>query len=353
MTHSLSVQDLEYDLPTGRIATSPVQPRHSAKMLVVSESDFQDCQVIDLPQLLPENALLVVNETAVLPARFLAERKDTGGKVEGLFLEDVGQGWHVMLKSNGKLRAGMVLQLDGDVELTLLQKEGKHWICACSSALPSAETLARVGTTPIPPYILKARGLHEVQDQIDRDQYQTVYADATQCESVAAPTAGLHFDALLFEKLATQGIHWVPVTLHVGAGTFKGIETNTIEAHEMHAERWSVSQETLVFIKRAKEEGRAIIAVGTTTVRTLESLPPMGEWPSEGGLSGSTNLMIVPPFTFSLVDGLLTNFHLPKSTLLTLVAAKIGIDRLHLAYQKAIESGYRFYSFGDAMFILP
>ena len=352
MKQSLTVQDLEYELPEGRIATRPANPRNSAKLLVVQQDGFEDKQVFDLPDFLPSDALLVVNETSVLPARFMTTRKETGGKVEGLFLEEISDGWNVMLKSNGKLRAGIQLLL-GDIELELLERNGANWICRCSSSLSAREILIKFGTTPIPPYIVRARGETIVSEETDRDQYQTVYADHGQNESVAAPTAGLHFDDALLSDLQKKGIQQVPVTLHVGAGTFKGIETETIDEHVMHWEKWSVSQISLQAIKQAKREGRAIVAVGTTTVRTLESLPSMDSWPSEGGLSGSTNLMISPPYSFTLVDGLLTNFHLPKSTLLTLVAAKIGIERLQLAYAHAIASDYRFYSFGDAMFILP
>jgi len=349
----LTIADLAYDLPQEKIATRPVEPRSSAKLLVVREDSFEDCHIHDLPQLLPPDAVLVVNETAVLPARFMTRRKETGGKVEGLFLERHDDRWLVMLKSNGKLRAGIVLELAEGIELELFEREGVHWLCVCSDSRSPREILSLYGTTPIPPYILRARGDETVLDSIDKEHYQTVYADLTQCESVAAPTAGLHFDEPLLEKLDDCGIERIPVTLHVGAGTFKGIETETIEDHVMHFESWSILQESLNALKKAKEECRPIIAVGTTTVRTLESLPPMDLWPSEGGLAGSTNLMITPPYEFRIVDGMLTNFHLPNSTLLTLVAAKIGIDRLHAAYTKAINSEYRFYSFGDAMFILP
>jgi S-adenosylmethionine:tRNA ribosyltransferase-isomerase len=258
-----------------------------------------------------------------------------------------------MLKSNGKLRDGICLQLSPEIELVLFKRVDAHWLCACSDNRSASEILQEVGTTPIPPYIVRARCGDTVQDAIDRKQYQTIFADASQCESVAAPTAGLHFDEKLLAELEQEGFERVPVTLHVGAGTFKGIETDEIADHQMHFEKWSVSQSSLDSIKRAKEEGRPIIAVGTTSVRTLESLPPMAEWPDEDGLRGSTDLMIVPPYAFSLVDGLVTNFHLPKSTLLTLVAAKVGIDKLHQVYEHAISFDYRFYSFGDAMFILP
>ena len=353
MTRPLTVQDLEYELPPGRIATKPVSPRHSAKMLVVQNGKLEDSTAIELPSFLPSNALLVVNETAVLPARFAAVRKDSGGKIEGLFLEEGDAGWVAMLKSNGKLREGVVLQLADGVELTLVTKHGAEWTCSCNREMPAREILMTQGVTPIPPYIVKARGDKHVDECEDREKYQTVYADVEQNKSVAAPTAGLHFDDTLLQQLRDTGIEQIPITLHVGAGTFKGIETSTIEEHKMHFEQWSISESSLDRLRLAIEEGRPVFAVGTTSVRTLESLPPREDWPEKGGLSGSTDLMISPPYEFSIVDGMLTNFHLPKSTLLTLVAAKIGIETLKEAYAHAIESKYRFYSFGDAMLILP
>jgi S-adenosylmethionine:tRNA ribosyltransferase-isomerase len=353
MKTSLAVQDLEYELPQGLIATEPATPRSSAKLLVVEKETFSHTHVCDLQQLLPTGALLVLNETSVLPARFMTERADTGGKGEGLFLSQDDSFWVVMLKSNGKLREGIELEIGNSVRLTLVERDGKNWRCACNDPRSAQEILLDVGITPIPPYILSARGEAMIDDAEDRARYQTVYADETQKESVAAPTAGLHFDAELLAGLDASGIERVNVTLHVGAGTFKGIETETIEAHEMHEEAWEVRQSALDSIRVAKRAGRAVIAIGTTSVRTLESLPPIKEWPKTGGLSGKTRLMIAPPYEFKVVDGLLTNFHLPKSTLLTLVAGMIGIERLKTAYTEAIESGYRFYSYGDAMFILP
>jgi len=349
---SLTVEDLEYELPVGLIATEPVTPRSSAKLLVVEKETFLHTHVRHLHQLLPTGALLVMNETAVLPARFMTERVETGGKGEGLFLSQDGSCWVVMLKSNGKLREGIELAIGTTIRLTLIERDGKNWRCLCNDARSAQEILHEVGITPIPPYILSARGEDIIDDEDDRARYQTVYADESQKNSVAAPTAGLHFDAELLACLDASGIERVNVTLHVGAGTFKGIETETIEAHEMHEESWEVRQSTLDAIRVAKKAGRAVIAIGTTSVRTLESLPPMKKWPKSGGLSGKTRLMIAPPYEFKVVDGLLTNFHLPKSTLLTLVAGMIGIERLHSAYTEAIESGYRFYSYGDAMFIL-
>ncbi len=353
MPTSLKIEDLEYDLPHERIATHPATPRSFAKLLVVEHGSFVDKHVCDLPSLLPEGALLVVNETAVLPARFMAKKVGTGGKVEGLFLHQDGDDWVVMLKANGKLRAGVQLELCEGVQLELVQRVDKHWKCSCTESSGARAILKKIGVTPIPPYIVGARGEQKFDEASDKERYQTIYADQKQNYSVAAPTAGLHFDEQLLEALQSSRIELVPVTLHVGAGTFKGIETQTIEEHEMHEESWQVRQDALHTIKGAKLEGRPIIAVGTTTVRTLESLPSMISWPETGGLSGTTRLMIAPPFDFKLVDGMLTNFHLPKSTLLTLVAAKIGIERLQAAYSHAIQSDYRFYSYGDAMLILP
>ena len=352
MSTSLSLEDLEYELPQERIATHPVSPRSSAKLLVVEGKEFLHRLVSDLPLLLPKGALLVVNETAVLPARFVARRAETGGKVEGLFLKQKGEMWEVMLKSNGKLREGIVLTLPNGDALTLAQRVAKNWNCYCSSPTNAIEILQQIGLTPIPPYILSARGGENTDESFDRAHYQTVFADPEQAHSVAAPTAGLHFDEELLVSLEQGGFERVPVTLHVGAGTFKGIETATIEEHEMHEESWEVGQSTLDAIRQAKKEGRAVIAIGTTSVRTLESLPQIDKWPQSGGLSGETRLMITPPYAFKVVDGMLTNFHLPKSTLLTLVAAMLGIEKLKSAYAEAIANEYRFYSYGDAMFFL-
>ena len=323
-------------------------------MLVVEQDENSHHVVSDLPALLPDGAMLVVNETSVLPARFVTHRVDSGGRVGGLFLEQLDDGsWFVMLKSNGKLRAGVVLELISGANLTLSGREGANWICTCDDARPATAILIEDGVTPLPPYILRARGEEVFADAQDKEWYQTIYADPSQNLSVAAPTAGLHFDTQLLDRLDAAGIQRVPVTLHVGAGTFKAIETERIEDHRMHEEAWEVCQDSLDAIKKAKSEDRPVIAVGTTSVRTLESLPPMSEWPTKSGLRGLTQLMITPPYDFSVVDGMLTNFHLPKSTLLALVAAMIGIDKLRSSYAEAIQSEYRFYSYGDAMFIPP
>ena len=348
----MKTSELYYDLPEGFVATMPVSPRSSAKMFVIDEDCFRHRTVADFPEELQENALLVVNETAVLPARVRGHKVASGGKIEGLFLKQDQEGnWLMMLKSNGKLRAGTEIAIGNEITLTVLDRDESIWRCCCSDPRSPHEILLKIGSTPLPPYIRAARGDLEIDDEQDRSSYQTIFADSNQCHSVAAPTAGLHFDDVLLERINAKGIERVAVTLHVGAGTFRTVETETVEAHPMHSEYWSVDAGVLQKIAQAKSVGRQIIAVGTTTVRTLESLPALHLWPNGGQLSGETQLLISPPYDFKFVDGLLTNFHLPNSTLLALVGALVGMDRLKLAYAEAIAERYRFFSYGDAMFI--
>ncbi|MBC8202246.1 MAG: tRNA preQ1(34) S-adenosylmethionine ribosyltransferase-isomerase QueA [Planctomycetes bacterium] len=348
----MKTSELYYDLPDGFVATMPVSPRSSAKMFIIDEQCFRHRTVADFSEELQEDALLVVNETAVLPARVRGHKITSGGNIEGLFLEEDQEGnWLMMLKANGKLRDGTLLEIGKNITLELLDRDEAIWKCRCSDARPPNVILQEIGTTPLPPYIRAARGDLVIEDEQDRRLYQTVYADSNQCHSVAAPTAGLHFDDLLLEKIKAKGIEQVAVTLHVGAGTFRPVETDTIETHPMHSEYWSVESEVLQKIAEAKQAHRPIIAVGTTTVRTLESLPAMDLWPSVGQLSSETQLLISPPYDFTIIDGLLTNFHLPNSTLLALVGALVGMDRLKSAYAEAILNEYRFFSYGDAMFI--
>ncbi|MDP6541595.1 MAG: tRNA preQ1(34) S-adenosylmethionine ribosyltransferase-isomerase QueA [Phycisphaerales bacterium] len=350
----MKTEDLNYELPEGFIATTPASPRSDAKMLVVDRDEFRHKKMSDFPNEFCGDELIIFNETAVLPARIQGTKRKTRGKIEGLFLEqdDVGN-WLMMLKSNGKLRIGTELDIGSGVRLTIISRDDAIWRCACNNQSDPSELLAVIGGTPLPPYIRSARGDEEVDDEVDRLAYQTIYADLSQCHSVAAPTAGLHFDEDLLSVIDSKGIERVAVTLHVGAGTFKTVETEAVEDHPMHSEYWSAESKVLQRIAAAKEEGRSIVAIGTTTVRTLESLPDISDWPSSGKLSGATKLLIAPPYEFRLVNGLLTNFHLPKSTLLALVGAMVGLDRLKLSYSEAIKQNYRFYSYGDAMFILP
>lgn len=394
----LRTTDLEYDLPASAVATRPAQPRDSARMLVVSRTDegrIEHALVRDLVRFVRRGDALVMNDTRVLPARIEGAKLATpgtaadagaaqgGGRVSGLFLgESEGANereCRVMLKSNGRLREGARIRLRGGAPgadegptLTLLRKEGDAWAASLDGAAPgesASDLLGRIGATPLPPYILGARrdGGVEVADDEDRAWYQTVYAraGAGAARSVAAPTAGLHFTPALLRDLDAAGVTRETVTLHVGAGTFKPVETEFVERHEMHEEWFEVGAPTLVRLAAQRAAGGRVIAVGTTSVRALESAPDASG--GDGTIAGSTRLLITPGYRFGRMDGLLTNFHLPRSTLLALVGAFLepaergagagraspGVARLLSLYRLAIGKGYRFYSYGDAMLILP
>jgi S-adenosylmethionine:tRNA ribosyltransferase-isomerase len=373
---SLATAELEYELPERLIATRPVEPRDSARMLVMSRSSdaIEHAHVRDLPGFLQAGDALVFNTTAVAPARLIGMRLATGGKVEGLFLHDVpamnGHArWQVLLHAGGRLKSGDRIALNSRSSgaepcvIELVDREQDQWIVQVQGAQSTAEVLEAVGLTPLPPYILKARGACALADEFDRRWYQTMYADPRKRKSVAAPTAGLHFTPELLDQLFAKGIERVDVTLHVGAGTFKPITAATLAGHRLHSEQFEVSAAAIGAINRARlrsggseaSRGGRIIAVGTTSVRTLESLAWNDLDPSNSGngVHGSTDLLIAPPYEFRCVNGLLTNFHLPRSTLLALVAAMVGLDRLKAVYRVAIDKGYRFYSYGDAMLIVP
>ena len=360
---------LDYDLPERLIATRPAEPRDSARMLVVRRSagPIEHRSVRDLPEYLGAGDVLVFNDTAVVAARFFARRADTGGRLEGLFLEELAAGrWRLLLRAAGRLKPGHCLELvnaeggNGGYDLQLEDRDGPEWIAQLRPPHQAPIVLEAVGCTPLPPYILRARrsGHLRFNDADDRRWYQTIYADPGRRRSVAAPTAGLHFTRPLLEAIDRKEVQRRHVTLHVGPGTFKPITADTVAEHDMHAEWYEVSGEVMAALRAAKQargEGspRRILAVGTSTVRTLESLPdPL---PPEGDASiiGETDLLIAPPYSFRHVEGMLTNFHLPRSTLLALVAAMIGLDRLLAVYREAIRREYRFYSYGDAMLILP
>lgn len=368
----LPTSALDYDLPPGLIAVRPVSPRDSARMLVIDRAApdrVQDREVRDLPDLLGERDLLVFNTTRVLPARFHGERIGTGGKMEGLFLRDTGRGtpgeeWVALIRGR-HTRTGAAFAIfdraggpsgiglhvtgrpDGEPGAWTVRVEG-------AAGRTSAEVLGFVGSTPLPPYILRARRSAQLpQDEPeDPERYQTVYADAPG--SVAAPTAGLHFTDDLLSRLRRAGVARADVLLHVGAGTFRPVETEFIEEHVMHAECCSMNGDAIGAVRRAREAGGRVIAVGTTAARTLESHAPVidGSGPPPPDLW--TRLLITPGYRFRWVDGILTNFHLPRSTLLAMVAALFeeGVGPLKRAYAHAIAKGYRFYSYGDACLIV-
>jgi S-adenosylmethionine:tRNA ribosyltransferase-isomerase len=377
----LRTADLDYVLPPGLIATEPVEPRDSARLMVVrGASPPEHARVSDLPALLRAGDLLVVNTSRVAPARFAGRREDTGARVAGLLLDAPSPGRWIVLLRTRRPRAVCTIALHDaagrstGVRLTTvarIEPEVGAWeVEARDAAGPIAcerlpALLARIGLTPLPPYILaarKARG-EVVPDALDRERYQTVYASAGEGSggepalpaSVAAPTAGLHFTPGLLDRLAAAGVGRAEVVLHVGAGTFAEVRTEEIDRHPMHAEWYRVGSQTLLAVEHARSGGGRVIAVGTTAARALEACAADVEAGLEPGAWRSTRLLIVPGHPWRLVDGLLTNFHLPRSTLMALVAGIVpgGVPRLLDLYAHAIAGRYRFYSYGDAMLILP
>jgi len=352
---------LDYDLPDSLIATAPAQLRDRARLMVIRRSTGQveHLRVSDLPDLgiFSRGDLMLVNQTRVVPAYLQGVRAGTGGRVTGLYLESPSeQTWRVMLEARGRLQPGELIDLGSGAKLRLVQREtGGKWLAELEADVPTHEVLARVGQTPLPPYIRRARKSHG-EDEIrpdDLQRYNTVFAQ--QPGSVAAPTAGLHFTPELLDRLEAQGVTRAPVDLHVGIGTFAPVRVDDLADHDMHAEHLTVPAATIQAIRQTRASGGTIFVVGTTTVRAIESLPEdLGTIPQD--YTADTRLFIQPDngFEFRFTDYLMTNFHLPESTLLALVASLpgMGIDRLMEHYQTAIKMGYRFYSYGDAMIVV-
>lgn len=400
----LRTDDLDYPLPEELIATHPAEPRDAARLMVVSRSDpsrIEHRAVRDLAEVLrPPSAagsmpadLMVVNSSRVLPARFKGVRADTGGHAEGLYVEPApdthpearsGPLWIVLLKMR-RMKPGVLVMLhdragrDSGIALRLIERASDDgaWIVLVESkahalvpGLTADDLLEWIGLTPVPPYILAARRRlqEDMSDDADRAAYQTVYAAAAQRPghgSVAAPTAGLHFTPALLDRLRDAGVERAEVTLDVGLGTFKPIESEVVENHPMHTEWCSVPPETAHRISATRAAGGRVLAIGTTCARTLESFDSVEQMLALK--SRQTDLLITPGYRFRHVDAMLTNFHLPRGTLLAMVGAFLqkpddppsasgthpGVERLKSLYALAIEMKYRFYSFGDAMLILP
>lgn len=351
----MRIAELDYDLPADRIAVAPAEPRDAARLMVVhrASGDVEHVRVRDLPGYLSPADLMVVNQTRVVPARFEAVREATGGRVEGLYLSHGPDGtWQVLLESGGRLRPGEWVRLDESASLQLTRRvERGQWEARLHADVDAWTLLARIGATPLPPYIRKARRQADLPetDAADADRYNTVYA--ADPGAVAAPTAGLHFTPELLSAIEARAVARATLTLHVGIGTFAPVQTEELEAHAMHAESYTVPAATLAALAAARRRRGRILCVGTTTVRALESLPdPL----PTADHSDTTRLLIAPGFGFRFTDVLLTNFHLPRSTLLALVAALpgMGVNRLKALYRMAIDRGYRFYSYGDAMLLL-
>jgi S-adenosylmethionine:tRNA ribosyltransferase-isomerase len=338
----------DYTLPPHLIAQEPCARRDRSRLLVVRRGGavLAHQYFSDLPGWLEEGDLLVLNDTRVLPARLAGRRERTGGRWEALFLRQTPDGaWELLAQTRGRPAVGETLLAEpGPLRLVL---EGRtpagRWLVRPEEPGSPAELLARHGTVPLPPYIRKGRA-----EGADRERYQTVYA--SRPGAVAAPTAGLHFTPEVFDALRERGIGWAFVTLHVGPGTFQPVKADDVADHRVQAEWCELPPATAEAVAACKARGRRVVAVGTTSVRVLESAARQGEgvrpW------SGETDLTIAPPWTFRAVDALVTNFHLPRSSLLLLVAAFTGLESLHAAYREAVAREYRFYSYGDATLLV-
>jgi len=341
--HRLS--DFDYELPSAQIAQHPLPDRSASRLLVLDRTGgaTQHLHFRDLPGLIPAGDVLVLNTSRVIPAR-LHGKRDTGNVAELLQVREQADGtWLAMGHPGGKLKPGRRITFGDDsaVEIVEVLGGGLRRVRFVGS-LDARATLAKYGEVPLPPYIRR------IPDADDRDRYQTVYA--AHDGSVAAPTAGLHFTPELLADIYTRGVRVASLDLHVGPGTFKPVETEDLSQHPMHAEAFDVTPGAAQIINRAKEKGRAVWAVGTTVVRALESSNEPAGVVRPG--AGETSLFIRPPYDFRIVNHLITNFHLPRSTLLMLVCAFGGYERVMNAYRDAVKAGYRFYSYGDAMVII-
>jgi len=334
-------RDFDYDLPANRVAQRP-EPRGESRLLVADLTGAdRHRRISDLPSLLRAGDLLVVNNTKVIPARLFGRRQETGGRIELLLVERTGdRDWTALLKPGRRARPGTVIELSEGLDARVKSKEsdGRHHV---RFSEPIEPHLDRLGHVPLPPYIKRE------DEPDDRSTYQTVYA--SEPGAIAAPTAGLHFSEALLEQLEVAEVRRAELTLHVGIGTFKPVTAALVHEHRMESERYSIPPETANAIRHTRASGGRIVAVGTTAVRALEAAATGDGQVATG--AASTRLFITPGFHFQIVDVLLTNFHLPQSTLLMLVSAFAGRQRVMDLYEEAIEEGYRFYSYGDAMLV--
>lgn len=352
MPADFNLANYDYDLAEDRIAQFPSKDRGQSRLLALSRSDpgyFRDARFGELCNLLPENALLVANNSRVVPARLIG-RRPRGGKAELLLLTPLPlldrsgkASAAALLKPAAKIKLGDILDF-GAIRAEVVEK-GEYGSCRVELSWEGdlEQALELAGRLPLPPYIKRA------PEESDRSRYQTIYA--SRSGSVAAPTAGLHFTAEILESLARRGIGWAEISLHVGYGTFSPVRAADIREHKMHGELVEVDEAAADAINAARKQGRTVVAVGTTTVRSLE-----GVFRERGEIApflGVLDPFIYPGYKFQVIDGLITNFHLPKSTLLMLVAAFIGRERVLAAYAEALRRGYRFFSYGDAMLIRP
>lgn len=345
----MELSQFDYDLPLSAIAQEPATPRDASRLLVLDRArgGWEDHLFADLPGLLRPDDCLVVNESRVIPARLLGARADDGRPVELLLVREIAPDrWEALARPARRCVPGVRIALGGGAAHAVVVAEGADGVrvVAFDAPWPVSGLLERHGLPPLPPYITR----HAAPGPEDRERYQTVYARADG--SVAAPTAGLHFTPALLDRIRARGVEVHALTLHVGPGTFRPVKAPTIEAHRMDGEAVSIPSATAAAVNRARAAGRRVVAVGTTTTRSLEWAAAAHGRVAAG--AGCADLFIHPPYAFRVVDALLTNFHLPRSTLLMLVAALAGRDLVLSAYRHAVAAGYRFYSYGDAMLVV-
>ena len=342
----MKLSDFDYELPPDRIAQVPLQRRDASRLMVVDRKrrELQHTSFSEIGDYLPESALLVLNDTKVIPARLIGNKSQTGGRIELLLVEEKEQDtWEVLAKPMRSLSVGTLLVFgEGALKAVVIEKP-KQGNCIVKFEYEGTffALISEIGLMPLPPYIRRR------PNDEDSRRYQSVYASKEG--AIAAPTAGLHFTRELLEKLKKRGIQSEMLTLHVGLGTFKPVNVDNVKNHKMHAEYIDLNLQTARLISSAKESGRPIVAVGTTVVRALETAGSTG---TVKPYNGHSDLFIYPSFKFRIVDALITNFHLPKSTLLMLVSAYADTALIQQAYQEALRLNYRFYSYGDAMLIL-
>ena len=344
------LSEFDYNLPEELIAQKPTEKRQDSKMMVLKRVNHQISHkhFYDIVDLINDDCILILNNTKVMPAR-LYGYKDTGAKIEVFLLKEHSNNeWEVLIRPSKRVKEGTIIKVSEELSVEIIKPlpdDGK-WLVKMIHEGNLLDILHRVGNIPLPPYIERKMADEDLR-KLDFERYQTVYAKDEG--SVAAPTAGLHFTPEILEKLSQKGVEIGYVTLNVGIGTFRPVKCENVLEHKMDSETFEISEETANLINKAKKEGKKLVAVGTTTVRTLETAyQQFGEIKA---CKSASELFIYPPYEFKVVDKLITNFHLPKSTLLMLVSALAGKDFIFEAYKEAIENKYRFYSYGDCMFI--
>lgn len=340
----MKTSDFYYDLPKELIAQTPVDPRDSSRLLILGRNngEIEHKHFYDIIEYLHEGDLLVVNDSRVLPARIFGIKEETGARVEFLLLKQIsGNKWETLCKPGKKAKEGTKFTFgDGLLKATVVEvKDDGNRVVDFECDENFFAALDKIGQMPLPPYI--------TEELKDKERYQTVYSH--ELGSAAAPTAGLHFTKELMDRIREKGINIANVTLHVGLGTFRPVKVDDVTNHKMHSEHYEVPEETAKLIKQTKENGGRVIAVGTTSCRTLESVAT--QYGEIIACDGFTDIFIYPGYKFKVLDGLITNFHLPESTLIMLVSAFAGFDNVMNAYKNAVDEKYRFFSFGDAMFI--